>query len=494
MNPSQTKPKPSISVYDARRELWFRGILNYKLRPYQKDLETKFQEVRAKNGLLMVGDCARRWGKSSWLVKKCIEYARDPSIKHAKVKYGAAFLTDLEEIVIPIFQQMLGDCPKVLQPKWIATKKKYVFPHQIGGKWTHEKGPEVKLVGLDKNPDGIRGGYADFIGLEETQNISRLGYLYSSVLLPMTMKRPKPMIAMIGTPGESTSNEFFTFIQKAIQEDAYIQRNIYTNTYLTPADIERYHKECLSESDWLREYMCQWVLDEKRALVPEFTDANIKEVARDENFPYYHKYESMDIGGTKQDKTVILFAYRDFVRAKTVVTHEAVISGASTTTKAIGSHVKLTEQEAFGDYKVYKRIADNNNSILLADLRANREKNDFNLPFMETNKDELHAMVNQVRINIQDYEIHPRCKELIGNLKTGLWDKNRLQFDHSDIYGHFDAFAALVYLERNLDKHTNPLPRIFNPNKWYTQGFKQNQSVAAPGLTQMLKAKPMKRR
>lgn len=487
-------PQNSTERLKVFHEWWYRGKLNYKLRSYQKTAEEKFQQVQAQKGMLSVFNCCRRWGKTSWAIKKAIEKARDPSIKKARIKYGSAFLTDLEEITIPLFQLILEDCPKPLKPKWLATKKKFVFPTQYGGKWTFDQPAEIKLVGLDKNPDGIRGGYSDWSLIEEAGYVSRLSYLYSSVLMPMSIKRPGSMISMIGTPADTPSHDFHTLSQKAIQENAYLEQNIFTNTYLTPQEIQKIHDECLNESDWQREFMCQWVIDEKRAILPEFTENNVKEVARDENFPYYHKYVSMDIGGTKHDKTVALFAYRDFVRSKTVVTHEAIISGASTTTAAIGSHVKHIESEAFGDHKVYKRIADNNNSILLADLRANKEKNDFNLPFMETNKDELHAMVNQVRINMNDYEIHPRCKELIGCVRTGLWDKNRKEFDHSEIYGHFDALAALVYLERNLDKHTNPLPRIFDSNKWYQNGFKPRESVAAPGFTQMLKAKPMRKR
>ncbi len=79
---------------------------------------------------------------------------------------------------------------------------------------------------------------------------------------------------------------------------------------------------------------------------------------------------------------------------------------------------------------------------------------------METNKESLDAMVNEVRIMVGEGKIiiHPRCIKLIGCLKYGIWDKHRKEFARDKVYGHYDHFAALVYLVRNLAKHSNPIP------------------------------------
>lgn len=474
MNSNSPQPLPSIDRTKARIESWYRGRLNYKLRSYQKTIEDKHNQVIANKGMLDVYNCARRWGKTSWAIKKAIEVVRNPAIKKARVKYGSAFLTDLEEITIPLFQGHLEDCPHALKPKWISSKKKFVFPTLYGGKYTFDKPAEIKLVGLDKNPDGIRGGYADWILIEEAGYVSRLGYLYSSVLMPMTIKRDNALITMIGTPADTPSHDFHTMSQKAMLEDAYLEQDIYTNTYLTPEEIERIHQECLSESDWLREFMCQWVIDEQRAIIPEFNSTNIKKVERDENFKYYHKYEIMDLG-VKRDKTVCLFGYRDFKRAKTVITHECTMTGPSMTTQKLADLIKITQTKAFDTHPVYLRKGDSDNPLLLQDLTAV-----FNLPFSATDKESLHAMVNQLRIHIDEYEIDPDCKETIGCLRTALWNHNRDKFDHSDVYGHFDALAALVYFERNVDKLTNPIPAKWNPNQ--IKPFKPILSPAAQGL------------
>lgn len=75
-------------------------------------------------------------------------------------------------------------------------------------------------------------------------------------------------------------------------------------------------------------------------------------------------------------------------------------------------------------------------------------------------------MVNKVRLwFLSDrIEVHPRCEKLIGSLKAGIWDKHRKKFAESDVHGHYDLIAALVYLVRNVPEHENPVPQFFGQN------------------------------
>jgi hypothetical protein len=52
-------------------------------------------------------------------------------------------------------------------------------------------------------------------------------------------------------------------------------------------------------------------------------------------------------------------------------------------------------------------------------------------------------------------------------VRNGIWDKNRQKLAKSRVFGHFDALMALVYLVRNVDKDTNPIPKYFQKN-WLT--------------------------
>jgi hypothetical protein len=134
---------------------------------------------------------------------------------------------------------------------------------------------------------------------------------------------------------------------------------------------------------------------------------------------------------------------------------------------------------------VYRRVADNDNQILLQDLGTTE-----GLWFIPTTKDALEAMVNHLRLMFQDNRIviHPRCKLLILTLGSALWNKRRDAFERSEATGHADALAALVYLARNLDRHTNPFPPLYGvdvANSFILTPPKPRQSRAAKALSEV---------
>jgi hypothetical protein len=162
----------------------------------------------------------------------------------------------------------------------------------------------------------------------------------------------------------------------------------------------------------------------------------------------------MDLG-VVDDKTALLLGYYDFKQAKLIVENEFTIKGPALTTEILKAALLDKEKETFKDLKPYRRISDNNNPMLIQDLGLIH-----GIHFNPTNKDELNAMVNEVRMFVAAGRliVNPRCRELIGCLSTGIWDRQRRGFDRSKAYGHYDCLAALVYLIRNLDQNTNPIP------------------------------------
>ena len=217
--------------------------------------------------------------------------------------------------------------------------------------------------------------------------------------------------------------------------------------------------------------MNELIVDEMMSVIPEWKDAYVQTIEPDEFNGYYHRYESMDLG--IRDKTVWLQGYYDFRKAKLIIENEFDISGKDTTTKAIAELIKTNRKT-----KPYLAVADNNNLLLLNDLAT-----EFNLYFAPTNKESLAAMINDVRLMVQDGRIlvNPKCKQLLGCLKFGVYqDHKRDMFGRSQTFGHYDALASLIYMVRNLDKHTNPIPRnhkytvnTFDPN----YGIELEQSI-----------------
>lgn len=458
------------SVKKARQEKWHRSNLQYLLHAGQRVIDKRFNEAP---GQLFVGNIARQFGKSYWAVTKCVELAmKKPK---SRLKYGTAYHTDLTEFILPTFDAVLSDCPEAIKPKYKVQGSKWVFPN----------GSEIKLVGLDKSPNSLRGNVIDLIVIDEAGFVENLQYIYSSIIMPATLHRPDCKIIFISTPPSTPAHPFGDFIQRAEAQDCYVMLNIYQNPRIAQEDIDRMAKEVggVESTTFRRECLCELILDEDLALIPEWSDSFIQEPSYDQFYKHYHRYVGMDLG--RKDHTALVFGYYDFKKARLCVEDELTMGGPSWTTVTLKDAIITKEAQLWADMKPFRRISDNNNPHLIMDLNAL-----YGVHFMETSKESLEAMVNEVRIMIGagQIEISPKCKMLIGCLKYGLWDKNRKEFARNRVYGHFDHLAALIYLVRNLAKHSNPIPLDFgheNHRSW--MGHVKNQhSHNAQAVANML--------
>lgn len=427
----------------AIQEYWHRNDLSYLLHSAQLKIKKAFRESIAQ---LFVGNCARQLGKSYWAVTEAIECAQSGPKK--QIRYGAAFQTDLVEFIIPAFDKILEDCPDHLKPTFLKGRNTYMFPN----------GSKIKLVGVDKNPNGLRGNSLDMVILDECGFITNLEYLYKSVIIPATTHRPNCRIIMISTPPSTPAHPFIDFVERAVAEGCYAEFNIYQNPLIGRDTILRLVKESGGEESttWRREYLCELITDQDLQIIPEWNDKYVAIIEKDIYYDFYHKYVGMDLG--VKDKTASIFGFYEFKHARLVIEDEREMSGAMMNTALLAGQIKEVELELWGEKPPYRRIADNNNPLLLLDLASMH-----NMSFISTGKDQLHAMINELRLFIQSGQlvIHPRCKMLIGCLKFGVWNIKRTEFARSSTYGHFDHLAALVYLVRNLLRNTNPIPVDF---------------------------------
>ncbi len=419
---------------------WHKGHLNYKLHSAQMLVEKKYNE---NTNMLFVGNLARQFGKSYWAVKKAQETARKSP--GSQIRYGAAFQSDLLDYIIPAFQKIEEDCPDYMRSKYLKAGNRIEFSN----------GSVIKLVGLDKHPDGLRGNTLDLIILDEVGFTSNLDYIYKSIIVPATMHRPKAKVIMLSTPPSTPAHDFCDYVQKAQLEGGYVELTIDQNPRINAETRARLVKESGGENTttWQREYMCKFVVDSNLCIIPEWKDAFVQEVIRDEYHTYYHKYVGMDLG--RKDKTLLIFGHYDFKKAALIIEDELAMVGADWTTETLKDDLLEKERELWGDQKPFRRISDNNNPHLIIDLQHLHKIN-----FMETDKESLEAMVNELRLMVGQGRIiiNPRCQQTIGCLKYGVWDKNRKEFAQSKVYGHFDALAALIYTVRNLVKSINPVP------------------------------------
>lgn len=390
--------------------------------------------------------CARRLGKSYLLCLLAIEMCLKKS--GAMVRYAAPTHKDLKKIVIPIMSKILRDCPQQLRPIWKSSEGVYVFPN----------GSEIHLAGVNMNPEHLRGTACDLFIIDEGGSVNNLEYVVNDIAMPQFLDPDGKVVEdrkliIAGSPAITPAHEFTEMANEAQVNGNYSHFDIYQGGY-PPQLIEKFKEECGGESTttWKREYLALDVVDEERAIIPEWREEYEQLPPIDEFFQFHLKYEALDIG--IRDLTVCLFAYYDFKRAKLYVMDEFVLNGPKMTTEVLAQGIKDKERAVFGGHSVYKRVSDID-LLLIQDLSMLH-----GLPFFPTDKGYLEEMVNEVRIWVNQGRIivSPKCQQLSGCLRYGVWNEKKSEFERSKAYGHFDSLAALLYLVRNIDKTTNPIP------------------------------------
>lgn len=417
------------------------------LKPVQKDMYQSF--VHSKDRKFVV-HCSRRLGKTYLLC--VISAMKAYSKSDAQVRYAAFTQKALRKMILPIFKELFNKLPKKIRPEFNVQEGAYRF----------QNGSQIHLAGVNNGQsDNLRGTSADLALIDEAAFVDDLTYLTESVLMPQLLTVPHSKLIMASSSPLSPAHEFVEYINQAKVNNFYASYSIHDAGY----DEELVHEFCVeaggaNSTTWKREYLNAVITDETMAIIPEWNTEYVKNVGHDKFFNFYHKYCAGDWG--VRDKTAILWAYYDFKQAKLIVEHEFTCSGQDSTTRNIAENIKSIES-TIGYGKLYMRPADNNNLILLQDL-----SNEFGIYFSPTTKDTLPAMVNEVRLWVQSGRliVNPRCKELISCLEFGIFENSkREQFGRSKALGHYDALAALVYLIRNIDQSTNPIPQTHG----YTQ-------------------------
>ena len=451
------------------RQAWEKGALGYRLRNLQK----KIREVALnsfKTSLKFYIECTRRAGKSSfglsWLCEDSIKNPGSVNAFFAPVKEG------LKDYIQPIITQTFLDCPDDLRPTLDASLT-LTFPN----------GSKIVFRGSNNQQHRVRRGNAfRRVFIDEARDVDDLDTLIDSVVVP-SLFSVDGRVLISSTPADTEDHPLHAIKQAAEREGWYFHATIHDANLYDPdafpqARIDQWHKETTDKVAWAREYLAQWVKDPTKTVIPEWSDSQAVAVQHDEFFPYYQKYAALDSGVT--DKTAGLLGYYDFKRAKLVIEAEFALQNEEVRTDKIAELFKNAEK-ALGyqeihdrkneryrslqvHEKVYRRVADNNNLILVNDLNALHE-----LDFFPTRKDELPAMINLVREWAKDgrIEVNPACKELLGCLRNAVWDKDRKKLAKSKTFGHFDALMALVYLVRNVDTQTNPIPKFYGKT-WAT--------------------------
>jgi hypothetical protein len=420
------------------------------LKPVQREMLDVVMRTPSRK---VVEHCSRRLGKTFFL---CI-LSSITAISRAdsQIRYASVTQKAVKKMIHPIMKYIWRRFPNDVRPVWNSQDNVYRFPN----------GSEMHIAGVNGgHADDLRGTACELALVDEASFVDELEYVVDSVLLPQCMPNPSNprggKLVMASSSPLTPAHDFVEYISEAKANGSYSAFDIHSGGY-APEIVAEFMAEAggPTSTTWRREYLNEIIVDEDFSIVPEWRDSYIAPVQRPEGYQLLHKYEAMDIG--VRDKTALLWGYYDFKRATLVIEREWSISGQGTTTKVIAEAITKIEGE-LGWQKLYRRIADSNNLLLLNDLSS-----EFNIHFQPTNKDSLAAMVNEVRLMVQAGRLHisPECTELIDCLRFGVYqDSKRSSFGRSKVLGHYDMLAALIYLVRNIDYSTNPFPANFKAN------------------------------
>jgi hypothetical protein len=410
---------------------WCAGELSWKLRPEQRRLKAELEKTNVQLGVFNI---SRRWGKTFTLVTYCLEQCLRTK---QKIRYGCAFLTDLEEFVLPAFALLLEDCPARVKPVYKAARKTWVFPN----------GSEIKLVGIDKNPQGLRGNAIAKIIVDEAGFVMNLRSVYTSVIIPATMKQKDIKVVFISTPPESPEHYFVELIGKAQSQDNgyYLTLTIDDISDLDPAERKRILDEVGGEDSPTaqREFFCRIIVDATRAICASFKrERHVQPVSAE-----HVAWRLFGDSGGVRDKTVFLEVGFDLrtrlvmFKSELAFEHNTPTTDMIAAVKAKWPGVTTITLDAPGQL-----LIDYSSAGLTAALPA---KDDFGAGLLLL----LTTFHNDQAV------VDPSCELLIKTLEGGLVNKQRTDYERTEALGHCDAAAAAIYAIRGADRVTDLRPK-----------------------------------
>lgn len=382
-----------------------------------------------------------------------------------QIHFGAPYQNALRDFLLPIFRQILEDCPEELRPTW----------KQLESKWVFKNGSYIKLCGANNGQfDNLRGNKSDLFILDEAAQIDKVDEVINSVALPqlLSSKNPRKKVILPSTPPTTPDHPFKKYAETAQAVGAYSHFTIYDAEY--PAEeIESMAKKVggVDSTTFKREFLAQFVVDSALHIIPEWDNKYIQDIPKDDYFQFFTIIEGLDIG--YRDFTAWLLGYFDFNTGKLIIEHEYAIKENDFTTAVLAENIKKLEDEyTKTNFTRIRRISDNNNLNLIADL-ARLHK----LPFAPISKNTGSGtdrkgkewMVSQARqwINAGNLIIHPNCKMLIASLEFGIWKEGHAEFARSEKLGHYDFLDALIYIIAGLMpvvRNVNPIPPLYKIN------------------------------
>jgi hypothetical protein len=446
---------------EALRILWERGDLDYRLEPQQLEA---IQGMREDGVEIVYLDFTRRGSKTDL----CSTFATSECIKRKGIRiiYGAAFQTDLYRFIIPAFETVLQDCPANLRPEFLESKKIYRFSNSS----------EIELVGLDKNPNALRGNGIRIIILDEAGFVNNLEYIYNSIILPATIRRKGQIkesikIIVASTPPVQATNHFAWNLKLKAETEKngfYLRKTIDEIPSISILEKERLFREVGGKTSITarREFFCEWIVDKERAVCAPFDkDKHVQDIPE----PKYAPWLFVGDAGGVRDLTAAYLVAWDYQQEKIIFWDERWFAPETQT-----SDILPKLKEMIGDRKPFQYMD------APGQLQVDYSAAGFACALPP--KDDFAAGLLLLRNAFHNDQVivHPRCKLLIATLSSGTLNRTRTDYERTPALGHCDAAAAAIYAIR-LCQRTALIPKPNHETHFYLPERRANHQLTQLG-------------
>jgi hypothetical protein len=319
-------------------DCWRRGILWWKLDAHQQDVYHRFRAweaarvapgyaenidaIGAEFDDVFAHEAGRRVGKTFLWIVVALENAiqRDGAI----ITCATAFQKDIGEIIVPIVNVIARDAPDDMRPRYRGSQEE-----KHAGIYLPKNGSVIKLVGVDRHPDGLRGRFSDGMFFSEAGFIKRLDDLLRSVVLSQFQRRPWACCVLESSTPKMPDHDFSrVFVPDAKLRGAYVMQTLDANKAISLKEKEKAIRQAggRGHPTCEREYYCEATRDPEVMVVPEF-DERLHVVAS-QTPKHALAYTAADPG--QADMFALVFAHYDFARAKLVVSRSWARRGTTT--------------------------------------------------------------------------------------------------------------------------------------------------------------------
>lgn len=417
------------------------------------------------------------------------------SLPGTRVRYCALTIDTAQAILGGAMESYLAQCPTPMRP------------YQDGYDWVFPGNSRLIVMGTDATTFRRGRGFSrialdvrdEFCFYQDLDAVEAA--LNPGLMVPGPSGKPGRCLR-ISTPAESPGHPSKKLVDAAKAAGRFELETLYDNPRVNPEQVIR--KECdrlgmtraelLASTYWRREYMGEWVTEESRAAVPAWP-AVAAECTREWPRPtHFAGLTSHDWGGYTADPHAALFGFHDFKHRLLVVEDEDEVRGGDIGfladrwkgkewalwgerawdgtlwgagyferhTKALPDFLRpaLVEMGPDGGTQPFLRCCDTDDNLQGEFLSRH------GYALLPTDRHDKHLHVDDLNQGLREKRvvIHPRCRRLLEQLRTTLWDEKRRQWARTD-RDHGDLVDCLVYMWRNVPWHFDPFPPPL-PDGW----------------------------